>query len=102
MSADRVVLLARPARHAWAPMVAGETVDREVDWSARLKGDELARSEFHLPPGLKATQASNGQQVTTLWISGDAAGVYEVVNRVTTAKGRELEQAIKLRVKPAG
>jgi len=102
MSTDRVVLLARPARHAWAQMAAGETVDREVDWTARLKGDELAHSEFSLPPGLRAAQASNDKQVTGLRISGDAAGVYEVVNRVTTAKGRELEQAIKLRVKSPG
>lgn len=95
------VLLARTARHAWPHKDPAETIDYAVDWTARLSvGDAIASSTFELPQGLIASRASNTDRLATVWLSGGAAGTaYEVVNRVTTVKGAELEQAIRLRVK---
>lgn len=95
------VLLARTARHAWPAKDPAETVDYSVDWTARLSaGDAIASSTFELPQGLLSPRASNTDKVATVWLAGGAAGTaYEVVNRITTIKGGELEQAIRLRVK---
>jgi hypothetical protein len=98
--ADCIVkLLPRPARHAW---IAGASGCRAaVDWSARLgDGDAIASSTFTLPAGLVAARASNTADTATVWLSGGAVGqAYEIVNRIETAKGRAIEQAIKLRIK---
>lgn len=97
-----VVLLPRTARHVWPPKDPAERrIEYAVDWTARLAdGDALAASTFALPSGLVAENASNTDKVATVQISGGAAGqAYEIVNRVTTAKGAELELAIRLRVK---
>ncbi|MHC2666573.1 hypothetical protein ACMA5K_24190 [Bradyrhizobium diazoefficiens] len=96
------VLLPRTARHVWPPKDPAERrIEYAVDWTARLgAGDELATSTFELPSGLLAENAANTATVATVQISGGAAGqAYEVVNRITTAKGAELEQTIRLRVK---
>ncbi|BAL77036.1 hypothetical protein [Bradyrhizobium cosmicum] len=96
------VLLARTARHVWPPKDPAERrVEYAIDWAARLgAGDALAASTFELPSGLVAENAVNTATVASVQISGGAAGcAYEIVNRVTTAKGAELEQAIRLRVK---
>lgn len=97
-----VVLLQRTARHVWPPKDPAERrIVYAVDWTARLaEGDALASSAFELPSGLVAENAANTETVASVQISGGAAGhAYEIVNRVTTAKGAELEQAIRLRVK---
>ncbi|TFV34559.1 hypothetical protein E4K66_30805 [Bradyrhizobium frederickii] len=88
-------------RAVWPAKLADETVDYAVDWTARLAaGDAIGASTFELPKGLVSPKASNTDKVATVWISGGAAGqAYEIVNRVTTAKGAELAQAIRLRVK---
>jgi hypothetical protein len=100
--ARMTVLLPRVARNVWPPKDPAERrVEYAVDWTARLGAeDDLARSDFELPTGLVAESASNTAKIATVWISGGAAGqAYEIVNRITTAKGAELEQAIRLRVK---
>lgn len=101
MSARVVTLLARRARHVWPPKDAAETVDFGLDWSARLiEADVIETSTFELPRGLVAVRASHGGRVATVWISGGSAGeVYEVINRVKTSRGLELEQAVKLKIK---
>lgn len=103
MSERIVVLLARPARHIWPPKAPADLADFSIDWTARLgAGDAVATSRFELPPGLVSPRASNTGTVATVWISGGAEGAaYEIVNRVTTAKGRECEQTVRLRVKTA-
>ena len=95
------VLLAHPARHVWTSKGPTETVERHVDWSARLvAGDSIKASAFELPPGLVADAARNTELIATVSITGGEAGqTYEVLNRVTTARGLVLTQAIKLRVK---
>lgn len=100
--ADRTVkLLPRPARLVWIANASDLVLDYTLDWSARLgEGDAIASSTFALPAGLVADRASNSPDTATVWISGGAvAGSYEIVNRIATFKGREIEQAIKLRVK---
>lgn len=100
--ARTAVLLARAARHVWPPKdPADRRVAYAVDWTARLDaGDTLAASTFELPGGLIAENAANTATAASVQISGGAAGcAYEIVNRVTTTRGAELEQAIRLRVK---
>jgi hypothetical protein len=99
MDVCTIKLLPRPARHA---LIAGASgCGAAVDWSARLgEGDAIASSTFTLPAGLVADRASNTADTATVWLSGGVAGrAYEIVNRVTTKKGRGIEQAIKLRIK---
>lgn len=96
------VLLAHNARQVWPPKDPAERrVAYAVDWTARLAaGDELATSTFELPSGLIAENAANTATIASVQISwGAASQAYEIVNRVTTAKGSEYEQAIRLRVK---
>lgn len=96
------VLLARNARQVWPSKDPAERrVVYAVDWTARLAaGDALAGSSFELPTGLIAENAANTATVASVQISWGSAGqAYEVINRVTTVKGAEYEQAIRLRVK---
>lgn len=96
-----VVLLASPARHVWSSKGSNETRDYGVDWSARLAvGDTIKASTFEFPRGTVAVSASHTDAVATVRISEGRAGeAYEVLNRVVTARGLTLEQAVKLRIK---
>jgi hypothetical protein len=94
-------LLARPARHVWIRDQVAKPEDYVVDWTARMSaGETIKVSTFELPKSdLVAVKACNTIELTIVRISGGSAGAYEIVNRVTTSAGRELQQAIRLRVK---
>jgi hypothetical protein len=100
MVMSTAVLLSYRARHIWKSKDAAETAKRSVDWTARLaKDDAIVSSTFELPAGLIAKKATNTDTVTTILLSGGCAGVaYEVVNRVMTRDGAEIDQAIRVRV----
>jgi hypothetical protein len=95
-------LLVRPALHVWIREAAAVVEDYVVDWTARLPaGEHINASTFELPKGdLVAEKASNSIELAIVRISGGTAGhAYEIVNRITTSTGRQLQQAIRLRVK---
>jgi hypothetical protein len=102
MGVTLVKLLPRPALHVWIRDNAAEVEDYVADWTARLPaGDTVASSAFELPKSdLLAINASNTLQLAIVRISGGTADqAYEIVNRITTEAGRQLQQVIRLRVK---
>ena len=102
MGVTAVTLGPRPALHLWIRDSAAEVEDYFVDWCGRLPaGDTIAASTFTLPQGdLVAVTASNTIALAIVRLSGGTPGeVYQVMNRITTKAGRELEQVIRLHVR---
>lgn len=94
-----------------------EVLDYDVDWTNRLyDADELAlvnagqtvvpedtilTSTFTLPDGslVKNSQAFSST-ATKIWLSGGDEGLtYLIVNEITTAGGRTMDQTMKLKIK---
>lgn len=74
-------------------------LDYGIDWTSWLNGDVIATSIWVVPEGITAGDESKSENATTIWLSGGAAGgVYKIVNRITTAAGREIDQGVTLRV----
>ena len=83
-----------------APKDPDETKDYVVDWTTRLSGDTIETSLWIAPDGIVIDSEENTTTETTIWLSGGTLGdVYELVNRVTTAGGRTLDQTCKLKCK---
>lgn len=88
-------------RLSWPPKDTDEVLDYMVDWSDRLDSDAIASSAWTVPSGI--TQNSNefdaSGGTTTIWLSGGTTGeTYELVNRITTAAGRTMDQTIRLKI----
>jgi hypothetical protein len=89
------------------PKDPDEVLDYEVDWSGRLDdGDTLATSSWEMPTVpdeelVKNSSSINEDETKTLiWLSGGTLGEnYELLNRVTTAGGRTMDQTMKLKVR---
>lgn len=79
-------------------------LDYTVDWGAEyLSGDALADSSWSVSPDEPGGAAIAGSQfdllLATVQVAGGIPGkVYRVINRVTTASGREDSRSIILRV----
>ena len=74
-------------------------LDFQVNWVPWLAGDTLLTSTFDVPAGLTKVSENNVDGVATVWLSGGVYGrTYRVVNRVTTAAGRNDERTISLPV----
>jgi hypothetical protein len=102
MGVTTAKLLARPARHVWIRDQAAKPEDYVVDWTARMAaGETITVSTFELPKSdLLAINASNTLQLAIVRICGGTTGqAYEIVSRITTKAGRQLQQVIRLRVK---
>lgn len=87
---------------AWEePKDPDELLDYDLDWSGRLDdGDSITDSEWTVPDGLTAGPTSMSQTATKIWLSGGTLGEnYTLLNRITTAEGRILDQSAKLRVR---
>lgn len=79
-----------------------EVLDYSFDWSAWLATDSISGSVWTVSP---AGPTVSGNQiagaVTTCFLSGLAfAGLYRLLNTVTTAQGRTAERAITVRCFP--
>lgn len=83
------------------PKDPDEVKDYGVNWAARLdEGDTIATSDWIVPDGIIEDSATNTTTTTTIWLSGGTLGTtYSLVNRITTAGGRTLDQTCKLKVK---
>ena len=79
-------------------------LDYVVDWGAEyLDGDALAASDWSVSPDEPGGAAISGSQfdllLATVQVAGGIPGkIYRVINRVTTASGREDSRSIVLRV----
>lgn len=83
------------------PKDPDEVKDYSVDWEARLdEGDTILTSTWIVPDGITKDSDSNTTTTATIWLSGGTLGTtYSLVNRITTAGGRTLDQTCKLKVK---
>jgi hypothetical protein len=78
-----------------------DIVDYVLDWSARLDGDTLESSQWLPVEGndLVIDSSFFTDTVATVWLSGGTVGDAYVLNRVTTAGGRQYDQTMKLKIK---
>ncbi|SDC06732.1 hypothetical protein SAMN05216337_1001171 [Bradyrhizobium brasilense] len=122
---------ARPGSQAalwWPSKTLADVADYDVNWTWRLysaeelakayaqqragrpvdivPSDKIVSSAFLLPVG--ALEGPDGKPstfidvMTKVWLGGgDAGEIYAVVNRITTAGGRAMDQSVQIRVKTA-
>ncbi|ODM79054.1 hypothetical protein A6452_28580 [Bradyrhizobium elkanii] len=123
------MVVARPASRValwWPNKGPSDTADFDVDWTWRLysagelanayaqqragkavdvvPADKIVASVFLLPVGTlegpEHKPSTFVQARTKVWLAGGDGGViYTVVNRVTTAAGRTMDQSVQLKVK---
>lgn len=85
---------------AWPNKDPDEVLDYVLDWSDRLDGDTILSSTWEVPTGITKDSDSATGDKATIWLSGGALGDnYTLVNRVTTAAGRTMDQSVKLKVR---
>lgn len=84
----------------WPYKDPNEILDYAIDWSARLGVDTVASSTWTVPTGLNQQSASFTDTMTVIWLTAGADGAhYEILNRITTAGGRTMDQTVRLRIK---
>ncbi|WP_439399073.1 hypothetical protein ACRQ5Q_16950 [Bradyrhizobium sp. PMVTL-01] len=128
LTSQRVVV-ARPASRValwWASKRPDDIADYDVDWTWHLysagelanayaqqragkavgvvPADKIVASLFLLPVGTLEGPDQNPSTFvevrTKVWLAGGDDGlIYTVVNRVTTAAGRTMDQNVQLKVK---
>jgi hypothetical protein len=94
------------AHLTWPVKDPDEFLDYTIDWSARLLTDTIVNSEWFVPtdffglsPDLELVGSDDtfGTQTTTIWFAGGVSGhKYDILNRITTAAGRIMDQTVKL------
>jgi hypothetical protein len=86
---------------AWPSKDPDELLDYEIDWSARLVTDTIVASVFTIPTGTVVNVSQSlSATTTTIWLSGGADGeTCEVLNQITTAGGRIMDQTVRLRIR---
>jgi hypothetical protein len=85
----------------WPHKDPDETVSYRVDWSDRLGDDTIATSDFTVVSGNVQVVADVDSPTTaSVALSGGSEGeVCEILNRITTADGQEMDQTIMLRIR---
>lgn len=107
---------------AWPPKDPDEILDYDVLWTWRLynaaelaqaqaqqdagqavtvvPADTIASSTFTLPVGIVAQSSAFSTTATKVWLTGGTDGqAYLIVNEITTAGGRKMDQTIKIKIK---
>jgi hypothetical protein len=102
---------------SWKPKDPDDVLDYPLSWAAQMAqdADTIASYEAFVSAdtddgSLVVMQAANGEGLgaapsftdtaTNVWLSGGTAGVtYEVVNRITTAAGRQYDHTRKIKIK---
>lgn len=76
-------------------------LDYQVNWAAWLpENDTLAASTWTADPGITIDSSSFTDTTATVWLSGGTeTAVYNVVNHITTADGREEDQTIIIQMR---
>jgi hypothetical protein len=74
-------------------------LDYTIDWARWLAGDQIATSEWLVPPGLTKVADTKTAASATVWLSGGTPSEsYIVTNRITTAGGRTEDRSFTIRV----
>jgi len=79
-----------------------EVVDYDRDWSDQMTdlSDTIVTSTWTVPSVITKDSSSNTTTRTKVWLSGGTSGeTYTLLNRITTAGGRTLDQSVKLKMK---
>lgn len=85
---------------AWPDKDPDEVLDYRVDWSDRLDSDTIVTSTWIVPAGITNEDEEQTTTTTTIWLSGGTLNAkYSLVNRITTAGGRTMDQTITLKIK---
>ena len=83
----------------WPNKDPDDLLDYQIDWSRRLNTDTITASSWIVPADLTATNESHRARTTTVWLAGGILGTtYTIVNRVTTALGRIIDQSVTLTI----
>jgi hypothetical protein len=101
---------------SWPAKDPDEVLEFDIAWTVRLyskteldrynagetvvPSDTIVTSVFTLPTGIVSPQASNSTTATKVWLTGGTEGqTYLILNRITTAGGRTMDQTVKLKIK---
>lgn len=85
---------------AWPDKDPDEVLDYNIDWSDRLVSDTILTSTWVVPAGITEDSTENTTTTTTIWLSGGTLNTkYSLVNRITTAGGRTMDQTVTIRIK---
>jgi hypothetical protein len=83
----------------WPNKDPNELLDYQIDWLPRLVDDTIATSAWTIPAGLTNASETFTNQTTTVWLSGGTIGeTYSILNRITTAGGRTMDQTVNLTI----
>lgn len=85
----------------WPSKDPDEVLDYDLDWSARLATDTIATSVWSLMEGTGLIIGVNSKTntATKVWLSGGTlAAAYVLLNRITTAGGRTMDQSVKIKI----
>jgi hypothetical protein len=89
---------------SWPSKDPDEVLDYSIDWSQRLDDDTITDSDWSISEGtgtLEIDSVSSGSQTSTVWLSAGSDGDrYTLVNRITTAAGRTMDQSVRIRIRP--
>ena len=81
-----------------------EVLDYILDWTSRIEGDTIQTSSWSIVTGsglvINSDNVDNTFKKTVVWLSAGTEGItYLLLNRITTAGGRTMDQSVKLKVK---
>lgn len=83
----------------WPPKDTPEVLDYVLDWKARLAGDTISGSTWTVPVGITKNSDTFAATNVTIWLAGGTVGkTYTLINVVTTAGGRTMDQSVTLQM----
>ncbi len=84
----------------WPNKDPDEVLDYVLDWTLRLDGDVIASSIWEVPSQITKDSDNHDFITTTIWLSGGTEGdSVTVVNRITTAGDRTMDQSVIIKIK---
>ena len=79
-----------------------DILDYDLSWEDQMTADTdtIVTSTWIVPDGITMNSDMMTTLQTKIWLSGGTAGqTYTLLNRVTTAGGRTLDQSVKLNMR---
>lgn len=84
----------------WPYKDPDEVLDYEIDWTSRLGGDTIVTSTWTVPTGVTKNSDTFTGSTTIVWLSGGTEPkTYGILNRITTAGGRTMDQTVDLTIR---
>lgn len=83
----------------WPPKDPAETLDYDLDWTARLDGDTILTSIWGISSGVSLTIVSSSfiSPVTKIWLTSGILGqTYTLINTVTTGNGDIMVESVQI------